>query len=250
MLPEYSESCIQSWSRAITSGSISQDSIRSNLEKLLSESSTGGKKLDPRNSLLEFVWQLDLSFKPGTFDVVWHALFELASKYNCLEELRDQTYYWTENFLIIPPGDVPDEAGTEENLNLELDEIYISTSLGAARLFALGYGYSGFAWNSLLQGLGFGDTDEELKNSDTVRIAACSQLLGAGQRLKLFLCGGGDEQATPGFAGKYLKAEPGRRKIDLEKRGLEVWETWMKALGREREIAGPRARVILEVILT
>jgi len=120
-------------------------------------------------------------------------------------------------------------------------ERFIATSLGAARLFTLGYGYSSFAWNSLLSGLG-----KLEENSDSYRIAACAQLLGAGQRLKVFLHGGGDEKQTSGFAGKYLSQRSWTERSEWKKTGPENWKGWIKALEDQTSVAGPRAAAILK----
>ena len=55
----------------------------------------------------------------------------------------------------------------------DYDNIWISASLGDARLHALGYGYSAFGWYGFIDGLVLGDAEA---NFD---IGSCVQLLGA-----------------------------------------------------------------------
>jgi hypothetical protein len=119
---------------------------------------------------------------------------------------------------------------------------WISSSLGDARLYALGYGYSAFAWNAFIDGLGL---DAEA-NSDSMCIGSCAQLLGAGQRLKLHIHGG-DSHKTSGFAGRYLEAWPKKEQEDAKKEGEAFWGEVLKALENQQAKSGPRAAGLLKV---
>lgn len=238
------------WAVSITAEPATRESIRANLKTLLNGSSINGTQGKPaeqssREALLNFIWNLDLESKPSSFDPLWHAIFDIAEEDGCTAEVREQTYYWTENLMINGPWDAnldEDEESQNEKGEQEFDERFIATSLGAARLFTLRYGYSSFAWNTVLSGLG-----KLEENSDSYRIAACAQLLGAGQRLKVFLHGGGDEKQTPGFAGKYLSQRSWTERSEWKKTGPENWKGWIKALEDQTSVAGPRAAAILKV---
>ena len=187
----------QSWAAAMVAEPYSVESISARLSALLDGKTvgdaTGISIWEGRRSALEsFVQNVDWTFKPEAFDAVWHAVFKVAKRLGCTEKIRDATYYWTENFLLYEAIDaIPPEPGdTDSDSDLlpdGYDNTWISAAVGDARLFALGYGYSAFAWNAFLDGLGLGGEDI---NSDSMRIGSCGQLLGAGQRLKFFIYGG------------------------------------------------------------
>ena len=110
----------------------------------------------------------------------------------------------------------------------------------------MGYGYSSFAWNAFIDGLELGDAEA---NSDIMRIGSCAQLLGAGQRLKLRIHGGGDSHKTPGFAGRYFEAGPEKEQEDAKKEGEVFWpgNEVLKALENQQAKSGPRAAGLLKV---
>ena len=201
------------WAAAIVAEPYSSENVESRLQDLLDGKTVLGvhgayKEEEPKNYLEAFVWNTDWTLKPSAFDDIWHAVFKIAKSLGVTERVRDATYFWTEMYLFNEAWDVcPKEEADEDDdvLSGDYDNSWISASLGDARLYALGYGYSAFAWNAFLDGLGLGGEEE---NSDSMRIGSCAQLLGAGQRLKLRKHGGGDRCKTPGFAGRYLVAMP------------------------------------------
>ncbi|KAF8973583.1 hypothetical protein BDZ97DRAFT_1751608 [Flammula alnicola] len=232
------------WAAAIVAEPFTPELISSRLSDLLDGKTVGGapgvtKGEKPKYMLEAFVQNADWTFKPEAFDAIWHAVFKAASKLKCTEAIRDATYYWTEKFLLNEALDaIPAEEGDEDEDLLQdgYDNAWIAAAVGDARLYALGYGYSAFAWNALLDGLGLGG---EEANSDSMRIGSCGQLLAAGQRLKLHIHGGGDSHRTPGFAGRYLQA------VAMEE-GEATWVNVLKALEEEQEKAGPRAAALLK----
>jgi len=247
-----SESILNPWAEALVADPYSADIVTSRLRDLLAGKAVDdvpglAKGENPVEQLEGFVQQTDWSFKPEAFDPVWHAIFKVAKKLGCTEKIRDATYFWTEQYLAnealdaIPPED--DEDDDDFGLTDGLDKTWITTAIGDARLYSLGYGYSAFAWNALLDGLSLGE--EEQPNSDSMRIGSCGQLLGAGQRLKLRIHGGGDKHATPGFAGRYLQGQPPKNEEE-KKEGEEFWERVLKALDEEQGNAGERAAGILK----
>lgn len=239
---------VNHWATAITTEPYSRESITSRLNALLDGKPVGDVPGKPQNQpandmLVEFVRMAEWEHKPEAFDAVWHAIFDIAKVRGCTELIRDQTYYWTENFLLNLPWDTePAEDGDEDD-GEEYANTWIVTTFGDARLFALGYGYSAFAWNALIDGLGLGG---EGVNSDSMRIGSCAQLLAGGQRIKLHLLGRGDEYPTKGFAGGYLQAQPANKRAEWEKGGMEMWNNFLKALEAEQSKAGPRAATLLK----
>ncbi|CAA7269141.1 unnamed protein product [Cyclocybe aegerita] len=173
----------------------------------------------------------------------FHALFDVAKMHGWTEIVRDDTYFWTEQWLLNTAWDAPDYEGEEMEEGLGYDNAWIMCAMGDARLFALGYGYSPFAWNALLDGLGLGDEAE----SDSMRIGACAQLLGAGNRIKLFRSGGGNEKPTPGFAGRYLDARPKKERSEWEKGGQIDWTSFLKALVDQQQRADPKTAALLKL---
>ncbi|KAJ3508184.1 hypothetical protein NLJ89_g5894 [Agrocybe chaxingu] len=80
-----------------------------------------------------------------------------------------------------------------------------------------------------------------------MRIGACAQLLGAGNRIKLFRSGGGNEKPTPGFAGRYLDARPKKERPDWEKGGQIDWASFLKALVDQQRKADPKTAALLKL---
>ncbi|KAJ3507155.1 hypothetical protein NLJ89_g6466 [Agrocybe chaxingu] len=196
----------------------------------------------------DFVNCMDWAFKPAAIDDVWQAIFDIAQAHGWTESIRDLTYFWTEEFLINPPGDAPGN-GNEDDGDDEEDEDgegqldwWITAAMGAARLFALGYGYSSFAWNALLGGA-YGKGSD---NSDTMRIATCAQLLGAGRRFHAhFLGQGGKKPDTPGFAGRWLNVPEKEDQEERERNGPGKWSHFLESLLEQRKEAGPKAAALL-----
>ncbi|PPQ70943.1 hypothetical protein CVT25_013292 [Psilocybe cyanescens] len=242
-----------SWAAAIVADPYSSENVESRLQDLLDGKTvlgaTGFDKKNAKNILEGFVQNVNWSFKPSVFDDMWHAVFKIAKNLRCTERVRDATYLWTETYLLDEAWDAcPSEEADKDHpvVDGEYDNSWIAASLGDARLFALGYGYSAFAWNALLDGLGL--VGEET-NSDSMRIGSCSQLLAAGQRLKLRIHGGGDNHETPGFAGRYLKAGP-KKEIDLaQKEGEVFWNDIIKALEDQQSKSGAKAEALLKLTL-
>ena len=240
------------WATAIVADPYSSENVESRLQDLLDGKTVlgvpGRSKEGKAKYLLEgFVQNTDWTFKPSAFDDIWHAVFKIAKKLDCTESVRDATYFWTETYLLNEAWDVhpKEEADKDDEVfGGDYDNSWISASLGDARLYALGYGYSAFAWNAFIDGLGLGG--EEV-NSDSMRIGSCAQLLGAGQRLKLRIYGGGDSHKTPGFAGRYLEARPEKEQEDAKKEGEAFWNEVLKALENQQVKSGPRATGLLKV---
>ena len=80
-----------------------------------------------------------------------------------------------------------------------------------------------------------------------MRIGSCAQLLGAGQRLKLHINGGGDRHKTPGFAGRYLVAMPKKEQEEAKKKGEASRGKVLKVLENQQSKSGPRAAGLLKV---
>ena len=240
------------WAAAIVTDPYSSENVESRLQDLLDGKTVfgvpGRSKEGNANYLLEgFVQNTDWTFKPSAFDDIWHAVFKIAKKLGCTESVRDATYFWTETYLLNEAWDVhpKEEADKDDDVyGGDYDNSWISASLGDARLYALGYGYSSFAWNAFIDGLGLGDAEA---NSDSMRIGSCAQLLGAGQRLKLRIHGGGDSHKTSGFAGRYLEARPKKEQEDAKKEGEAFWGKVLKALENQQAKSGPRAAGLLKV---
>ena len=238
------------WAAAIVADPYSSENVESRLQDLLGGKTVlgvpGMSKGGKAKYVLEgFVQNTDWSFKPSAFDDIWHAVFKIAKKLGYTERVRDATYFWTEAYLWNEAWDVyPKEEADKDDDDGDYDNSWISASLGDARLYALGYGYSAFAWNAFIDGLGLGGVEA---NSDSMRIGSCAQLLGAGQRLKLHIHGGGDSHKTPGFAGRYLKARPKKEQENAKKEGEVFWGKVLKALENQQAESGPRAAGLLKV---
>ena len=240
------------WAAAIVAEPYSSENVESRLQDLLDGKTVldvpGRSKEAKAKYLLEgFVQNTDWTFKPSAFDDIWHAVFKIAKKLGYTNRVRDATYFWTETYLLNEALDVHPEEEADKKDDVfggDYDNSWISASLGDARLYALGYGYSAFAWNAFIDGLELGDAEE---NSDSMRIGSCAQLLGAGQRLKLRIHGGGDSHKTPGFAGRYLEARPEKEQEDAKKEGEAFWNEVLKALENQQVKSGPRATGLLKV---
>ena len=166
------------WAQAIVADPFSPHIVTSRLNDLLAGKEVNGvpgllRTHKPKNMLLTFVLWTRWDFKPAAIDSVWHAIFDIAKARGWTEDVREQTYFWTEQFLLNvawdaqsdnEDGDEKDETDTDK-----YDNSWITCAFGDARLFALGYGYSAFAWNALLDGLGLGG---EERNSDSMRIGS------------------------------------------------------------------------------
>ena len=247
--PEAETDWTSEWASAIVADPYSSDKVESRLQDLLNGKtvlgvpgiSKGGKA---KYALEGFVQNTDWTFKPSAFDDIWHAVFKIAKKLGFTERVRDATYFWTETHLLNEAWDVDPKEEADKDDAGDYDNGWISASLGDARLYALGYGYSAFAWNAFIDGLELGDLGT---NSDSMRIGSCAQLLGAGQRLKLFIHGGGDSHKTPGFAGQYLVARPKKEQEDAKKKGEVFWGEVLKALENQLAKSGPRAAGLLKV---
>ncbi|KIK08801.1 hypothetical protein K443DRAFT_672319 [Laccaria amethystina LaAM-08-1] len=165
----------------------------------------------------------------------------------CTEDIANATYWWTEEYLPEEADDAMSAEDGDDGYDLAdgHDKVWIATALGAARLYALGYGYSPWAWNSFIDGL---ELEKGCVISDSMRIGSCAQLLGAGQRLKLRIHGGGSRYEGPGFGGRYLKRQP--PKTEQEKKELEeFWQKVLKALEDQQQHAGAKAGAILKTTL-
>jgi hypothetical protein len=230
----------------------SPEIVTSRLKDLLDGKEVGGvpgisRGENRKEVLYDFVHHVDWTFKPEAFDAVWHAVFSIANKLWCTRHISNATYWWTEEFLL----DVADDALSAEGSNDGCgsgdgyDNVWIATSLGAARLYALGYGYSPWAWNSFLDGL---ELEKGSVTSDSMRVGSCGQLLGAGQRLKLRIHGGGSRCEGPGFGGRYLKRQPPKTEQE-KKEGEEFWQKVLKALEDQQQHAGAKAGAILKTTL-
>jgi hypothetical protein len=230
-------------------GAIARDIITLRLNNLLEGKSVNGApgKLPAqrsKNMLRAFVTMAVWDIKHEAFDAIWHAVFDIAKKRGWKASLiRDATYYWTAHFLAEPAWDSdPDAEEEDEDDGESCDDNWIATAFGDARLFSLGYAYSPFAMNALLDGLGW---EEGERNSDSMRMGSCAQLLSAGRRIKLHVEGGGNDYETPGFGGTYLRAQPSSKRDRWKKAG--TWEAFLKALDDEQAKAGPRAAALLKV---
>ena len=242
------------WAAAIVAEPYSSENVESRLQDLLDGKTVFGVpgrfKEEKAKYLLEgFVQNTDWTFKPSAFDDIWRAVFKIAKNLGFTERVRDATYFWTETYLLNEACDVDSEEEADKDDDIvgddyDYDNSWISASIGDARLFALGYGYSAFAWNAFLDGLELADLGA---NSDSMRIGSCAQLLGAGQRLKLHIHGGGDRHKTPGFAGRYLVAMPEKEQEDAKKKGEASWGGVLKALENQLVKSGPRAAGLLKV---
>jgi len=243
-----------SWAPAIVADPFSPNTVTSRLNDLLAGKEVNGvpgilRTHNPKNMLLAFVLWAQWDFKPAAIDSVWHAIFDIAKARGWTKAIREQTYFWTEQYLLdvawAAESDNEDGDGDGDETD-KYDNSWITCALGDARLFALAYGYSAFAWNALLDGLGLGD---EERNSDSMRIGSCAQLLGAGMRIKLHIQGGGEEHPTPGFAGRYLDARAmhDSERAEWQKNGNEMWRNFLKALVEEQSKAGPRAAALLKL---
>jgi hypothetical protein len=237
------------WAAAIVADPYSSEKVESRLQELLDGKTVLGvpgmsKEGKAKYTLEGFVRNTDWTFKPSAFDDIWHAVFKIAKKLGYTESVRDATYFWTETYLLNEAWDVEADEDDGHGHGSDYDNSWISASLGDARLYALGYGYSAFAWNAFIDGLGLGDLG---KNSDSMRIGSCAQLLGAGQRLKLRIHGGGNSHKTPGFAGRYLEAMPKKEQEGAKKEGEVFWSEVLKALENQQAKSGPRAAELLKV---
>jgi hypothetical protein len=192
-----------------------------------------------KDVLALFVWMAEWEFKPAALDSVWHAIFDIADERGWREIIRNQTYYWTEQFLSNAAWDVEsdDGRGGKDEDEQEYDNMWITAAFGSARLLALNCGYSQIAWNALLHGLGLW---AERENSDSMRIGSCAQLLAAGKRIKLLLGGSGDEYATPVLA--CFQAQ-----LASERQGETTWRAFLQALQDEQEKASSRTAELLKV---
>ena len=240
------------WAVALVADPYSPETVTSRLKDLLDGKEVGGVSGLSRGerregALYGFVRQLDCSSKPEAIDAVWHAVFSIANKLWCTQEIANATYWWTEDFLPEAANDAkPAEDGDDDyGLVDGYDKAWIAAALGAARLFALGYGYSPWAWNSFIDGL---KVIEGCVTSDSMRIGSCGQLLGAGQRLKLRIHGGGNWFAGPGFGGAYLKGR-WRMTEQEKKEGENFWQKVLKALEDQQQHAGAKAAAILQKTL-
>ena len=235
------------WAAAIVADPYSSENVESRLQDLLDGKTVlgvpGRSKKGKAKFLLEgFVQNTDWTFKPSVFDDIWRAVFKIAKKLGCTESVRDATYFWTETYLLEAAWDVHPKEEADKDGG-DYDNSWIAASLGDARLYALDYGYSAFAWNAFIDGLGLAAE----ANSDSMRIGTCAQLLGAGQRLKLRIHGGGDTHKTSGFAGRYLEARPEKEQEDAKKEGEAFWGEILKALEDQQAKSGPRAAGLLKV---
>ena len=236
------------WAAAIVADPYCSEKVESRLQELLDGKTVLGvpgisKEGKAKYALEGFVQNTDWTFKPSAFDDIWHAVFKIAKKLGFTERVRDATYFWTETYLWNEAWDVdPKEVADKDDAG-DYDNSWISASLGDARLYALGYGYSAFAWNAFIDGLELADLET---NSDSMRIGSCAQLLGAGQRLKLRIHGG-DRHKTSGFAGRYLEARPKKEQESAKKEGEIFWGAVLKALEDQQAKSGPRAAGLLKV---
>ena len=253
LTPEVETDWTSEWAAAIVADPYSSENVESRLRDLLDGKTVLGvpgrsKKWKAKYALEGFVQNTDWTFKPSAFDDVWHAVFKFAKKLCYTESVRDATYFWTETYLLNEAWDVEEADKDNKDDDSDYDDSWISASLGDARLYALGYGYSAFAWNAFLDGLGPGLWDTEpAVNSDSMRIGSCAQLLGAGQRLKLFIHGGGDSRKMSGFAGRYLAARPKKEQENAKKEGEVFWGKVLKALENQQTKSGPRAARLMKV---
>jgi len=248
------EDPLSQWAVALVADPYSPEIVTSRLKDLLDEKEVGGVRIsrggESRSKVLYgFVRHFDWTFKPEAFDAVWHAVFSIANKLWCTRDIADATYWWTEDYL---PEEADDAMSAEDDddgydgYDLDgHDKPWIANALGAARLYALGYNYSPWAWNSFLDGL---ELAKGCAISDSMRIGSCAQLLGAGQRLKLRIHGGGNRFEGPGFGGRYLKRQP--PETEQEKKELEeFWQKVLKALEDQQQHAGAKAAAILKKTL-
>jgi hypothetical protein len=194
-----------------------------------------------RKGMLEqFVRTATWEHNPAALDAVWQGVFTIAARHGWTEEIREETYFWTEQFLLELAWDT-EPLDEREDDGEEYDNVWITTAFGSARLFSLGYGYSSFAWNALLDGLALGGE----QCSDSMRIGSCAQLLGGGVRIKDFLLGKSKLRDGKGFAGAWLNAPTTESQANRECE----WDQIVEALKTQQSKAGPRAAKLLEVSL-
>ena len=239
------------WAVPLVADPYSPETVTSRLKDLLDGKEVGGvsglsRGESRKNALYSFVRQLDWSLKPEAIDAVWHAVFSIANKLWCTNDIADATYWWTEDYLPEKANDaIPGDGDDDYGLVDGYDKVWIATALGAARLYALGYGYSPWAWNSFIDGL---KLEGECVISDSMRIGSCGQLLGAGQRLKLRIHGGGSWFEGPGLGGRYLQRQLPKTEHE-KKEGEEFWQKVLKALEDQQQHAGAKAAAILQKTL-
>ncbi|KAF8909357.1 hypothetical protein CPB84DRAFT_1834375 [Gymnopilus junonius] len=132
---------VNTWAQALVADPYTTGIVSSRLRDLLSGKAVGNpdgiaKGGSATKALEHFVQQTDWAFKPEAFDAVWQEQF-------LIDEAQDA---------------IPAEDGDDENEGLTdgYDKSWITTAIGDARLYALGHGYSSFAWNAFLDGLGLG----------------------------------------------------------------------------------------------
>lgn len=239
------------WAVALVADPYSPEIVTSRLKDLLDGKEVGGvpgiSRGESRSTALyNFVRCVDWTFKPEAFDAVWHAVFSIANKLWCTRDIADATYWWTEDNLPEEAYDATSAEDGDDDYDLDgHDKAWIAAALGAARLYALGYNYSPWAWNSFIDGL---ELEKGCMISDTMRIGSCGQLLGAGQRLKLRIHGGGSGYDGPGYGGRYLKGQPPKTEQEKKERE-EFWQKVLKALEDQQQHAGAKAAAILKKTL-
>jgi hypothetical protein len=231
------------WASAISASPCSVESVVLRLDLLLD-----GKSVDtitrlhkPKTVLAQFVRTATWEHNPAALDAVWQGIFTIAARHGWTEEIREETYFWTEQFLLEPAWDT--EPLDEREEGDEYDNVWITTAFGSARLFSLGYGYSSFTWNALLDGLALNEGEP---CSDSMRIGSCAQLLGGGMRIKEYLLGKSKLKDGKGFAGRWLNA-PSAESPESQANGESVWDKIVEALKTQQSKAGPRAAKLLEV---
>jgi hypothetical protein len=236
---------VDGWASAISASPFSPESVVLRLDLLLDGKSVGNvpgllRHHKPKGMLAQFVRTATWEHNPAALDAIWQGVFTIASRHGWTEEIREETYFWTEQFLLEPAWDTEPLDECEEDGD-GYDNVWITTALGSARLFSLGYGYSSFTWNALLDGLALGGGEP---CSDSMRIGSCAQLLGGGMRIKEYLLGMSKRQDGTGFAGRWLNAPAS---TESQADGESVWDKIVEALKTQQSVAGPRAAKLLEV---
>lgn len=196
-----------------------------------------GLEIDPECVLEISASNANFYVNPSAIDAFWSGLFELAVIHDLTQKVRAAAYFWSSPVLgewardAIPVDErMYDEEEVSDDDDWH-DDYYITFSLGAARLFSLGYCYNRRALASLIVGLGIpwngGNwSEEEGIVSDSIRIGSCAQLLAGGQRIKTFL----NEEVTDYDAAYEVGPWLG---------GKEDWYVpvrsyeWCKAVGKE-----------------
>ncbi|EAU84086.1 hypothetical protein CC1G_06948 [Coprinopsis cinerea okayama7 len=163
-------------------------------------SSPGGDATEPLDRLRNLVLAVEFHRSPAKTDVFWHGVFTVAEERQWLRKARGICNAWAELYLNGVPSDMHPRMLTGI-AGAPRDDEWVAASLAAGRLYSLGYGYSSYSWDKLMQGLG------DRANCDSMRLGSCVQLLAGGQKIKQWIYGTGPVCEPGKFAGWLQKPE-------------------------------------------